>query len=107
MSEKISNEQLGELIARSGGIRDAVSEIARELLELRERTRWIPVGERMPGVERGRFMCVVDTMRDGLGHSSEMYYEDGRWCTCRCEERVDETKYVTHWQFLPPLPEAP
>lgn len=70
---------------------------AKELLELRERTRWIPVLEKSPlfNIE-----CLVYTS-EGYQYVAALLV--GGWWT----EGVDEfLENVTHWMPLPEKPEV-
>lgn len=71
----------------------ALARLLEELLELRERTRWIPVTEKLP--EDDIEVLVFDGLDVFLAiHDAGAWYADGYV--------VD----ITHWMPLPELPEV-
>ena len=84
---------------------DRCARYAEEIAVLQERTRWIPVEERLPEVSNswGVSDIVLCIISDPSGYPPPnpglcVYLEDGRW-TCH-----GQIVRVTHWM---PLPEGP
>ena len=78
---------------------------AEEIAVLQEKTRWVPVTERLPEVSNswGVSDIVLCIISDPSGYPPPnpgwcVYLEDGRWT---CHGRI---VWVTHWM---PLPEGP
>lgn len=75
----------------------------RELAELRERTRWVPVSERLP--ENNKTVLFYDS----LNHIVHSGYHTGypQW-TSKSGLYYREAEYnrITHWQPRPEPPEA-
>ena len=72
--------------------------LVKEIARLREERRWIPVGERLPDEPR-RMLAFVPSVYG----PQVAFVSNGKW--------QDGTEYsiggrVTHWQPLPPGPEA-
>ena len=80
---------------------DPVNEACRMGMEALERTRWIPVSERLPE-ERGCYIVAVKHWYDGKPVAREAFWNGADWLSC--EKRMEITPRVTHWQ---PLPEPP
>lgn len=89
---------------------DTIESLTAELAALKERYRWIPVGERLPGLEGDpEEWCLV--VRDGEVDAEATYRttrlpveRDGwRW------EGYNEDQHsqVTHWMPLPEPPDQP
>ena len=84
-----------------GVIGACLAEAATRLAELVEERRWVPVGERLPEDLRrvmvmapGLYGAQVAWLLNGKWHDGIGYPDDA--IDCR----------VTHWQPLPPGPEA-
>lgn len=95
---KLTDADLKDLIATSGILGLAggtVKQLAKELLSLREKERWIPVSEKLP-----------ETYTLVLGYYGARFCGwvkgDGKWYCQDSSDAIDED--VTHWK---PLPEAP
>ena len=79
-----------------------------ELAELKERTRWVPVGERMP--DMCGFKCLVCAKnkfeQTHVFTAFTGYMEHGKLEFHSCESTHDDLSVweITHWM---PLPEAP
>ena len=76
-----------------------LNELHIELSQLRERTRWIPVSERLP--KRDGFYLVLENVNQVAG-----YYH---WCKqfgWNTDGGRINIQSVTHWMPLPPPPEA-
>jgi hypothetical protein len=73
----------------------------RELLALREQTRWIPVSEKLP--EAGTF---VDVSVGGVLQNHTAHFYEGDWYWCDPEADPAPREVVTHWRARP-LPPAP
>ena len=80
---------------------EPVMEACRMGMEALERTRWIPVSERLPE-ERGCYIVAVKHWYDGKPVAREAFWNGADWLSC--EKRMEITPRVTHWQ---PLPEPP
>lgn len=92
----------GEQIER---LADRCARYAEEIAVLQEKTRWIPVEERLPEISNswGVSDIVLCIISDLSGYPPPnpglcVYLEDGRW-TCH-----GQIVRVTHWM---PLPEGP
>ena len=84
---------------------DRCARYAEEIAVLQEKTRWVPVTERLPEVSNswGVSDIVLCIISDLSGYPPPnpglcVYLEDGRW-TCH-----GQIVWVTHWM---PLPEGP
>jgi hypothetical protein len=89
-------------------VSDAVSQMmAKELLELRERTRWIPVAEKLPD-DKGKVLIAVENELIYMGHINNK----NQWCESTQDERwygrtnEDNLDNVTHWMPLPSIPKV-
>ena len=72
---------------------------AAEIRRLREERRWVSVGERLPA-DNVAVLCWVD------GCGAEMVWrEKGQWFLSFAGYPISDSTY-THWQPLPPGPEA-
>lgn len=94
----------GEQIER---LTDRCARYAEEIAVLQERTRWIPVTERLPEISNswGVSDVVLCIISDPSGYPPPnpglcVYLEDGRW-TCH-----GQIVRVTHWMPLPDGPEV-
>jgi hypothetical protein len=84
-----------DAVKASDAVKWAIAEIAR----LREERRWVPVGERLPP-DNVAVLCWVD------GCGAEMAWrEKEQWFLSFAGYRISDSTY-THWQPLPPGPEA-
>ena len=81
---------------------EPVNEACRMGMEALERSRWIPVGEKMPE-ERGFYLVAVKHWCDGKPVTREAFWNGADWLSC--EKRVEITPRVTHWMPLPEPPE--
>lgn len=84
---------------------DRCARYAEEIAVLQEKTRWVPVTERLPEVSNswGVSDIVLCIISDPSGYPPPnpglcVYLKDGRW-TCH-----GQIVWVTHWM---PLPEQP
>ena len=76
-----------------------IDRLTAELAKLRERTRWIPVNERLP--KRDGFYLVLENVNQVAG-----YYH---WCKefgWNTDGGRINIQSVTHWMPLPEPPEA-
>ena len=85
---------------------DRCARYAEEIAVAQERTRWIPVTERLPEISNswGVSDVVLCIISDPSGYPPPnpglcVYLEDGRW-TC-----PGQIVRVTHWMPLPAPPE--
>lgn len=79
---------------------DEVNEACRMGMEALERTRWIPVSERLPE-EPGKYLCCVKSyLFPKTGILDMLWYKDGSWTDSYdcCADRV------THWMAIPEPP---
>lgn len=53
-----------------------LAEWLKELKQLRERTRWIPISEELP-TDNGWYQCTVAL--DDLSITMDLYYKNGKW----------------------------
>ena len=60
-----------------------LAEWLKELKQLREQTRWVPVSERLPK-ENGWYQCTI--IANDLPRTMELFYKNGKWLDNR---RVD------------------
>ena len=81
---------------------EPVNEACRMGMEALERSRWIPVGEKMPE-ERGCYLVAVKHWYDGKPVTKEAIWNGADWLSC--EKKVEITTRVTHWMPLPAPPE--
>lgn len=86
---------------------DCCARYAEEIAVLQERTRWVPVEERLPEISNswGVSDVVLCIISDPSGYPPPnpglcVYLEDGRWT---CHGRIVR---VTHWRPLPDGPEV-
>jgi hypothetical protein len=109
-------KRLAELVEERRSIStllQKVESLEAEIARLREERRWVPVGERLPGLNESngfRFDCLV---RCQTGNVCEMVYEINTFAK---QERNRQPRWkwhgmismweVTHWQPLPPGPEG-
>ena len=78
---------------------DMIEIACDEIARLREERRWVPVGERLPP-DNVAVLCWVD------GCGAEMAWrEKEQWFLSFAGYRISDSTY-THWQPLPPGPEA-
>ena len=82
--------ECGEQIER---LTDRCARYAEEIAVLQERTRWIPVTERLP-----------DVGVDILAYYRDQHINMGSWGSDDWLEEDVEDGYITHWM---PLPEGP
>jgi hypothetical protein len=75
---------------------DVVAWAIREIDRLREQRRWVSVGERLP--ERMQLVWVLSS----LGAHVASLDSFGQWL----DDDENPGKKITHWQPLPPGPEA-
>ena len=95
--------EAAELIEK---LTDRCARYAEEIAVAQERTRWIPVTERLPEISHswGISNIVLCIISDPSGYPPPnpglcIYLEDGRW-TCH-----GQIVRVTHWMPLPEPPE--
>lgn len=87
-------------------LRAEVSRLARELAEMREAARWVPVGERLPDRAKRVMVYTVEFAQhtawlDWVNRDGEplfVYYE--------VPGKVAYLNSVTHWRPLPAAPES-
>ena len=87
---------------------EAMKEIDRltaELAELRERTRWIPVSERLPE-KYTPVLTVYSTRHGSSAHAIRARVEDDKWYSDTDDSLSFTCNVVTHWMPLPEPPEA-
>lgn len=96
--------EAAELIEK---LTDRCARYAEEIAELQERTRWIPVEEKLPEISNswGVSDVVLCIISNPSGYPPPnpglcVYLEDGRW-TC-----PGQIVRVTHWMPLPAGPEV-
>lgn len=84
---------------------DRCARYAEEIAVLQEKTRWVPVTERLPEVSNSWgvsdiVLCIISDPSEYPPPNPGLcvYLEDGRW-TCH-----GKIVWVTHWM---PLPEGP
>jgi hypothetical protein len=70
--------------------------MAAEIARLREERRWVPVGERSPELLQNVLVCSIR----GIHFASLDLC--GQWL----DEDENPGKKISHWQPLPPGPEA-
>lgn len=109
---EISREPCREVLAPAAAdliekLTDRCARYAEEIAVAQERTRWIPVTERLPEVSNswGVSDIVLCIISDPSGYTPPnpglcVYLEDGRW-TCH-----GQIVRVTHWMPLPEPPEV-
>jgi hypothetical protein len=92
-----------------------IVEQSEELAALREKTRWIPVEERLPEIGQTVFIRWKN-MEESENPEMATVFEDGFNCfyldESGCEkyylcERVKGRGNITHWRYIPPLPDPP
>ena len=81
---------------------EPVNEACRMGMEALERSRWIPVGEKMPE-EMGCYLVAVKHWRDGKPVTRVAIWNGADWLSY--EKKVEITPRVTHWMPLPEPPE--
>ena len=108
---EISREPCREVLAPAAAdliekLTDRCARYAEEIAVAQERTRWVPVEERLPEVSNswGVSDIVLCIISDPSGYPPPnpglcVYLEDGRW-TCH-----GQIVRVTHWMPLPEPPE--
>ena len=83
-------------------------EAYRTILEALERSRWIPVEERLPEELKPVLFAVYPRDKQLYNKYGKLIYlawrENGEWLDWE-GERVSDTFIVTHWMPLPELPE--
>lgn len=96
--------EAAELIEK---LTDRCARYAEEIAVAQERTRWIPVSERLPEISNswGVSDVVLSIISDLSGYPPPnpglcVYLEDGRWT---CHGMIVR---VTHWMPLPDGPEV-
>ena len=110
MSERDIVERLRKWEDRRGNVTpgELMDEAASEIARLREERRWVPVGERLPEVgvdvlamgDEGVFQARLALW--GERHRWEALVLECHGCGCCGGGKPS----VTHWQPLPPGPEA-
>ena len=86
-------------------LRAEFERLTAELAAMRERERWIPVGERLPDTDAVYPWSTVEVeiWCDGENVSSAFYHLDrGQWM----RNNGTTVEGVTHWRELPAPPEA-
>lgn len=79
-----------------------IERLTAENAALREKQRWIPVAERMPGPETD--VLIVCRYQNGAPFVVQAIYKNGKMLTMNGEWNWIDICDVTHWM---PLPEAP
>ena len=80
------------------GLRAELARLTAELAELREKTRWIPVSERLPE-DSGQYICAIRYNEEPKKTWVEQRFWNIFWWDMY-------TSIVTHWMPLPEPPEA-
>lgn len=108
---EISREPCREVLAPAAAdliekLTDRCARYAEEIAVAQERTRWVPVEERLPEISNswGVSDVVLCIISDPSGYPPPnpglcVYLEDGRW-TCH-----GQIVRVTHWMRMPAPPE--
>ena len=74
-----------------------IKSIEKQLAELREKLRWIPVSERLPN-QKGYYELRYET--DPSDHVCCIYSWDGEFFTDDCDSVMKKPKY---WREIPEL----
>jgi hypothetical protein len=98
---KLTDDYIRKMIQWRNSTLPGALEALEELLELRERTRWIPVTEALPVYRKE---CLVFYLARGLMFKAE-YSHDG-WCDASGEISDELLENVTHWIEIPEPPEV-
>lgn len=93
-------ESLHAMPSRVRQLKSRAEVAERDLAALKEQTRWIPVGERLPEVESYDTGLEYIVWLDGVRQAA-MYFEGGGWYS---RSHTDWTNRVTHWMPLPVTP---
>ena len=82
-------------------------EAYRTILEALERTKWVPVEERLPEELKPVLFAVYPRDKQLYNKYGKLIYlawrENGEWLDWE-GERVSDVFIVTHWMLLPELP---
>lgn len=103
---KLTDDYIRKMIQWRNSTLPGALEALEELLELRERTRWIPVEERLPRLYDDVIVNANGNEYNGvfsgfLSDDNEWYLKDSD-----VESGVVNEDYVTHWMPLPSIPKV-
>lgn len=102
---QVDVKNINEVKAYIEQLRTDNARLTAELAELRERTRWILVSERLPEVEEYACSVSVLVFRNGYTVAEAWYdFEEENWHKSNAIGMLIDG--VTHWMLLPEPPEA-